>query len=68
MTKLFKKFFIATLSFVMMIACAFTFTTYKASASSFTISSGEISSYAQQAYPSSSVQGMLPCYQVMEDC
>ncbi len=33
MTKLFKKFFIATLSFVMMIACAFTFTTYKASAS-----------------------------------
>lgn len=50
MKKNIQKLFITMLSFVMMIACAFTFTTYKASASSFTISSGEISSYAQQAY------------------
>ena len=52
MTKLFKKFFIATLSFVMMIACAFTFTTYKASASTNadvparTFSQSEISDFA----------------------
>ena len=53
MTKLFKKFFIATLSFVMMIACAFTFTTYKASASTNDnntgISADTISAFTQDS-------------------
>ena len=37
MTNLFKKFFIATLSFMMMFACAFTFTTNKASADTWSL-------------------------------
>ena len=52
MTKLFKKFFIATLSFVMMIACAFTFTTYKASASTnddVVLSNEEVSAFVAEA-------------------
>ena len=51
MKNLFKKIFISTLSFVMMFACAFTFTTNKASADdTFSLSSATINSYVQEAY------------------